>query len=163
MRRLLFLALLLTGGCSLFQPKPPVVTLRFYEEADRALPKSTIRVIDVPGTQQRITVDPYPVVTEKDIMEARLVPVPGGRAVHLSFDLHGANVLSEMSTRMRGRYVVVMFNERPIAAVLLETRITDGKFLLEGDLTEEEEITLVDDLNQIAGKKRDFGDTQLKP
>jgi preprotein translocase subunit SecD len=156
-------ALLVAGGCSVFQSKPPAATLRFNEESDPALPDSRFKMVTVSGTQQRIAIDPNPQLTEKDITEARLVPVPGGRAVQLMFDLHGANTLSEMTTRMRGRYIVVLFNERPIAAVLVDKCITDGKFLLEGDLTEQEERTLVNDLNQIAGKRRDFGDTKLQP
>jgi len=159
---MIVIILVLAGGCALFKPKPPAVALRFHEQVDAALPESRVRVVDVPGTQQQIAVDPFPQLTEKDISEARLVPVPGGQAVLLLFDLHGANTFAEMTTRLRGRYFVVFVNERPIALVLVDKRIADGKFLLEGDLTEAEERKLVDDLNQVAGKKRDFGDTKLQ-
>jgi preprotein translocase subunit SecD len=163
MRRIILLLLLLAGGCALFKPKPPPVTLRFHEQADASLPESRVRVAYVPGTQQQIIVDPFAQLTERDVVEARLVPAPGGAAVLLKFDLHGANLLSEMTIRMRGRYVVVFVDEEPVAAVLVDQRITNGEFLLEADMTEEKERALVNDLNKIAGKKQDFGDTQFKP
>jgi hypothetical protein len=160
---MILLTLLLAGGCALFQPKPPAVTLHFNEESDPALPESRFQNVTVPGTHQQIAIDPNPQLTEKDITEARLISVPGGRAVELHFDAHGAATLVEMTTRMRGRYVVIFFNNRPIAAVLLDKLITDGVFTLEGDLTQDQECDLVDGLNHVASKHRDFGDTQFKP
>jgi hypothetical protein len=155
--------LLLASGCALFKPKPPPVTLRFHEQADAALPDGHVRQVNVPGTDQQIAVDPFPQLNERDIRQARLVPTPGGQAALLFFDLHGANVLSEMTTRLRGRYFVVFVDDRPVAIVLVEKRITDGQFLLEGDLTDAQVRALVDDLNQIAGKRKDFGDTKFAP
>jgi len=155
--------LLLGSGCALFKPKPPPVTLRFHEQADPALPEGHFRMVTVPGTDQQIAIDPFPQLNERDIRDARLVPTPGGTAVLLLFDLHGANTLNEMTTRMRGRHFVVFVDDRPVAVVLVEKRITDGEFLLEGDMTEAEDHTLVDGLNQIAGKRKDFGDTKFAP
>src|SRR6266853_6236604 len=119
--------LLLLSGCALFKAKPPPVTLRIHEQTDAVLPEGHVRTVSVPGTDQQIAIDPFPQLNEKDIREARLVPTPGGKAVLLLFDLHGANTLSEMTTRMRGRYFVVFVNERPVAVVLVEKRITDGE------------------------------------
>ena len=150
-------------SCAIFENRPPPVTLRFHEEVSSALPDMHVRTVTVPHTGLRISVDPFAQLSEKDIYQARLEATPGGQAVRLKFDLHGANKLTEMTTRMRGQYVVVFFNDRPIAALLVEKRITDGELLLEGDLTEEEEHKLVDGINKLAGRWRDYGDTRLKP
>jgi preprotein translocase subunit SecD len=163
MRSVFILTLLLMGGCSVFQSKPPAATLRFNEESDPALPDSRYKLVTVPGTHQRIAIDPNPQLTERDLVGARLIGQPGGSAVQLRFDAHGAATLAEMTTRMRGRYVVIFFNDRPIASVLVDKVINDGVFTLEGDLTEEQEGEMVADLNKVARKKRDFGDTQFKP
>jgi hypothetical protein len=72
-------------------------------------------------------------------------------------------MLSELTTRLRGRYVVVFVNEKPVAAVLIEQRILNGEFLLEGDLTDDEQRTLVDGLNKYAKRWRDYGDTRQAP
>ena len=73
------------------------------------------------------------------------------------------SAISELTTRMRGRYLVVFVNERPVAGVLIDQRITNGEFLLEGDLTDDEERALVAGLNKLAGRSRDFGDTHYTP
>ncbi len=146
-------------GCA-SQPK---VTLRFHEQVSEALPESRVRVVDVPHSDQRVTVDPFAQLTEKDVLEAQLRPTPGGNAVWLRFDLHGANKLNELTTRMRGEYLVVLMNDRPVAAVLVDRRIVTGEFLLEGDMTDDEARELVDGLNHFSGRRRDYGDTRFKP
>ena len=156
-------ALLLLSGCALFKPKPPPVTLRIHEEANESLPEKLVRIVQLPVTDQRVVVDPYPQLTERDLLDARSVSTPGGLAVKLQFDLHGAHTFDEMTTRMRGRYIVVFVDDKPVAAVLVEKRVTNGEFLLETGMTEAETQALVVKLRQITGKKRDFGDTPLAP
>src|SRR5882762_1689878 len=89
----------LLGGCAIFENRPPPVTLRFHEEVSAALPDRHVRTVTVPRTGLRISVDPFAMISERDIYEAKLEPVPGGQAVRLKFDLHGANKLTEMTTR----------------------------------------------------------------
>lgn len=158
----LALATVVLTGCSLFNQVKPV-TLRFHEEVSDALPGEHVRTINVPHTGLRISVDPFPQLSEKDVYEAKLEPTPGGQGVRLNFDMHGANKLTELTTRMRGRYLVVFFNDNPIAALLVTERNEDGTLLLEGDLTEEQEAALVKGLNKEAAHHRDFGDTRYKP
>lgn len=154
----LALSLLLLCGCA-----TPPVALRFHEQVSESLPTQHARVVNISDTHQRLVVDQFPQLSEKDVIEARLEPTPGGQAVLLKFDLHGANKLSELTTRMRGRYLVIFFKDRPVAAWLVEHRILDGQFLLEADLTDEEQKTLVDSLNKAAGRGRDYGDTRYRP
>jgi preprotein translocase subunit SecD len=158
----LVVLLALSCGCAWFRSSP-AVTVRFHEQVSTALPASRVRMVDVPSTRQRIAVDPFPQLTEKDIVEARLETTPGGPAVRLRFDLHGANTLAELTTRMRGQYVVVLVDDRPVAAVLVDQRVTNGEFLLEADFTEAEAEKLVADLNRYAQRSRSIGDTQYLP
>ena len=152
---LALVGLLLVAGCASTSDK---MTLRFH-----ALPESHVREIEVPATGQKLAISPFPTLSEKDVLEARLYPTAGGDAVMLRFDLHGSNLLDELTTRARGQYVVVLMNEKPVATVLLQERITNGQFLLEGDLTDEEAKKLVASLNKLAGRKRDYGDTRHEP
>lgn len=71
----------------------------------------------------------------------------------LRFDPHGMVALDEMTTRTRGQYVVIFLNTKPVAAWLVDKRLTTGQFLLEGDFTDEEARQTVDALNRM-GKKR---------
>ena len=141
----------------------PTTTLRFHEQVNDAMPATRLRMVDVPRTGQQVAVDPFAQITERDVYEAHLEPTPGGQAVRIKFDLHGANKLSELTTRMRGRYIVVFVDDQPVAAVLVKKRITNGEFLLETGMTEAETQALVGKLRRITGKNRDFGDTPLAP
>lgn len=159
---ILFSFLLVTlAGCA--SHRDDKYTLRFHEQISDVLPESRVRMVDVPSSGQRIAVDPFPQMTEKDVMEARIEMTPGGSAVRLRFDLHGAMKLGELTTRMRGQHVVVFVNERPVACVLVDKRIDNGEFLLEGELTDAEQQQLVDDLNELAGRHRDKGDERYAP
>jgi preprotein translocase subunit SecD len=154
----MFWLLLLLCGCA-----APPVALRFHEQVSDTLPEAHMRTVDVPETQLRISIDPFPQLNEKDVAEAVLEATPGGPAIRLKFDAHGANKLNEMTTRMRGRYLVVLYEDKPVAAVLVDKRITNGEFLLETDLSDEEQKKLVENLNRLAGRSRDYGDTHYKP
>lgn len=129
------------------------LTLRFHEQVEGVMPEEHAREIEVPATKQKLTINPFPTLSEKDVLEARLYPTAGGDAVMLRFDAHGAGMLDELTTRDRGRYLVILVNEKPVAVVLVQERITNGQFLVEGDFTDDEAKKLVDSLNKQAGRK----------
>src|SRR5437899_641797 len=93
-------------GCALFS-KREQTTLRFHEQASAALPESRVRTVELPQLGMRVTISPFPTLSENDIKSAELVPTAGGAAVMLHFDMHGESVLDEMTTRLRGQYIVV--------------------------------------------------------
>jgi preprotein translocase subunit SecD len=155
------LLLVLVGlGCS--APKP-TMTLRFHEQVPGNLPESRVRFVTLDRTGERIAVNPYPAIAERDVLSAEIQSGPGGNAVLLKFDSHGANVLNEMTTRMRGQHLVVLMDDKPVAAVLIERIIMNGQFLLFGDMTDAEAVALAAALNEYSGRRRDFGDTRFAP
>lgn len=143
----------LGAGCALFQGPPPV-TLRFHEQVDPQLPRTYARVIEFPRAQLRLTVAASPALTENDVQAASLVETAGGPAVLLLFDRHGAMKLEELTTRSRGRHVVILLDSRPIAAVLLEQRLTTGQFLLDADFTDAQARDLVAALDALAKNRQ---------
>ena len=147
-------------GCA---SKPPVQTLRFHEQVTGNLPVNYARQVTVPITRQQLVINPEPTLTERDVRAAKLTPTPGGDAILLKFDAHGANVLTEMTTRLRGQSVVVLVNERPIATLLVERVNTTGELLLTGDLTDEQTKLLVDSLNKVTKRPADAGDSKPEP
>ena len=156
---LIFLGVWVAGCAS----GPPPQTLRFHEQVIGALPARYARPVTVPSTGQRLVINPEPTLTERDVWQAKLEPTTGGDAVLLKFNAHGANVLAEMTTRLRGQSMVVFVNDRPIAAVLIERANPTGQLLLTGDLTDMQTKLLVDSLNKTAKHPRDVGDPKLEP
>jgi preprotein translocase subunit SecD len=148
------LAVTLLVGCATFRKKREETTVRIYEQADSALPAETQQTVEIPGAGLKLTISPFPTLTERDVQSAELYDTAGGKAIFLRFDPHGAIVLDEMTTRTRGQYVAILVNNRPVGAWLVNQRILDGQFLVEGDFTDEEARKIVDGLNKLSKKNR---------
>ena len=147
----------LCAGCGALQSfqKPKIdTTVRFYEQSDSALPAENLQTAVIPGTGLKLAISPFPTLTEKDIQSAELYNTAGGKAIFVRFDPHGEIVLDEMTTRTRGQYVVVMVDDHPVSAWLVDQRIINGQFLIEGQFTDEEAKKIVDDLNKLAKQNK---------
>jgi preprotein translocase subunit SecD len=139
-------------GCALFHKKSEATTIRLYEQTDSALPAENQRTIEIPRTDLKLTINPFPTLTEQNVQSAELYNTAGGKAIFLRFDAHGTVLLDEMTTRIRGQYLAVLVNNRPVSAWLVNQRILNGQFLVEGDLTDEEASKIVDELNKLSKK-----------
>ncbi len=143
-------------GCSMIaafhntQPAKTDTTLGIYEEAGSGLPAENVQSVIIPSTGLRLTISPFPVLSERDVQSAELYNTAGGKAIFLRFDSHGEFALDELTTRSRDRYLVVMINHHPVSAWLVNQRIINGQFLVEGDFTDEEAKKIVDDLNKLS-------------
>jgi len=142
-------------GCALFHKKKDEdPTIRIYEQTDSALPAQNQRTIVIPRTDLTLTINPFPTLSEKDIQSAEVYNTAGGKAIFLRFDPHGTVLLDEMTTRMRGQYVAVLVNNRAVSAWLVNQRILNGQFLVEGDLTDDEATNIVSKLNEAIKKNK---------
>ena len=141
-------------GCALFHKKPKAAetTVYLYEQADSALPAENHQTVEIPRADLKLTINPFPTLTERDVQSAELYDTAGGKAIFLRFDAHGTVLLDEMTTRIRGQYVAVLINNRPVSAWLDDQRIVNGQFLIEGDFTDEDARKVVDDLNKLSKK-----------
>ena len=152
----LALATAFFAGCALFQHKSEEeTTVRLYEQADAALPAENRQTVEIPRVGLKVTISPFPTLTEKDVQSASLYDTAGGKAIFLRFDPHGTILLDEMTTRLRGQYLAVLINDHPVSAWLVNQRITNGQFLIEGEFTDEEAKKVVDDLNKLSKKNAD--------
>ena len=124
------------------------VSLRIHEEANSSLPSETFQTVEIPHTNVKLTVSPFPALTEQDVQSAELYDTAGGKAIFLRFDPHGTIVLDEMTTRDRSQYLVIFLNRRPVGSWLVDQRIINGQFLVEGDFTDEEAKKAVEALNK---------------
>lgn len=150
--KIFLLASLLAAGCASFGDKE-ATTVRFHEQISSSLPSKLYRDITIPPLGLTIQVDRFPVLTERDIAEAQLLPTPGGSAILLRLEPHGTMALNELTTRSRGRYLVVFLDGRPVAAWFMDRRIENGEFVLEGDFTDEEAKKAVESLNRQSKKR----------
>jgi preprotein translocase subunit SecD len=151
------LAVALLAGCGALRGlqggfQKPIVdtTVRIYEQADSALPAENIQTVVLPRAGLKLTISPFPTITENDVQSAEVYSTAGGKAIFLRLDPHGVILLDEMTTRTKGQYVVVMVNNHPVSAWFVDQRIINGQFLIEGEFADEEAQKIVDDLNKLA-------------
>ena len=145
---------LLLAGCALFRKKEPEAMLRVFGQATTSLSVDDMRVIAVPKTGLKIPINPFAAFTENDVDKAEIKQTPGGATILLHLDASGLIQLDELTTRSRGRYIVTFLNDRPVAAWLVDKRITNGQFVVEGDFTDEDARKAVDSLNQQSKKRQ---------
>jgi len=139
-------------GCAIFPKASEEANLRIYEESSSSLPAETFQTVEIPHTNVKLTISPFPTLTERDVQSAELYDTTGGKAIFLRFDPHGTIVLDEMTTRDRGQYLVIFLNNRPIGSWFVDQRILNGQFLVEGDFTDEEAKKAVEALNKLSEK-----------
>ncbi len=143
-------------GCSMIasMSKKPAdeVSLRIHEGSNSSLPAESYQTVEIPHTNVKLSVNPFPSLTEQDVQSAELYDTAGGKAIYLRFDPHGTILLDELTTRERGQYVVIFLNRRPVGSWLVDHRIVDGQFLVEGDFTDEEAKKAVENLNKLSKK-----------
>ena len=148
----LLVCCLLASGCSMFGEKEQT-TLRFYEQVSSSLPNKLYREVAVPKTGLTVQVDRFPVLTERDVASAEIYQTAGGPSILLRLEIHGNIMLDEVTTRNRGRYLVVFLDGCPVAAWFIEKRLNTGSFILEGDFTGEEAKKAVESLNRQSKKR----------
>jgi len=146
------LAAVCFAGCAVFRKPSGDANLRIYEESSSSLPAETFQTVKIPHTDVKLSVSPFPTLTERDVQSAELYETAGGKAIFLRFDPHGTIVLDEMTTRDRGQYVVIFLNNRPVGTWFVDQRILNGQFLVDGDFTDQEAEKTVEALNKLSKK-----------
>jgi hypothetical protein len=125
-------------------------TFRLYEEVNPQGEISRVQTIDLPFLARKVTISPYAVLNERDLMAVRLVQTTEGLALYLKFDPHGTVVLDEVTTRIRGSMLVAFADDRPIAAWVVEKRSSQGELLVKPELPDEEIMVLAEGLRRAA-------------
>lgn len=162
-------ALLLVCGCSTFHKKKKdeplgIVRVHVESESNAVGPNKTI---NVPRSQPvEITILTDPVLTEEDVVSARLLDAPGGYAIQIRFEESAAWRLEQYTAINPGKHLAIFaqWSEKPedgrwLAAPLISRRIGGGVLTFTADATHEEAEKWVAGLNLMA-KKNNNG--QLK-
>src|SRR5689334_16013969 len=122
-------------GCAWLKPPDTHSTLAIYEEVAPNLPASRVRTVEVPSVGLTLTISPFPTITDRDVDNAVVQPSDGSVAILLHFDDNGIFILDQVTTADRDQRLVIFLNNRPVGVWLVNRRITDGYFLVEGDFS----------------------------
>jgi preprotein translocase subunit SecD len=147
----------LACGCQTDKKKTQTAALRVHIETSPdptgdSLPISVIRSDPV-----LITIKRTPILTEANLLEAKVIDAQGGFALQLRFDESGTWVVEQYSAANPGLHFVIWgqwsdkaVDSRWLAAPLITRRIAGGTLAFTPDCSREEADQLVLGLNEAA-------------
>jgi hypothetical protein len=159
----LLTGLVLGGGCKstpkTTEEKKDVSAIRLHMESV-AGPGTMTQTVSVIRTDPvSVTILSAPVLTESDVVAARVLDTTAGFAVELKFSTTGTLLLEEYTASNPGKHFVIFGqwgdkgkDGRWLAAPLITHRITDGILSFTPDMNRDDAYRLVLGLNNV-GKK----------
>ena len=153
------MALACCGGCQTDKKKQKIAALRVHLQASPSEAGATKTVSVLRSTPVSVTISQDPVLSEANVLAARVIDTPGGFAVEIQFDESATLMLEQYSAANPGRHFVIfgqwgdkLVNGRWLAAPLITRRISNGVLAFTPDITRDEADQLVLGLNNVAAK-----------
>ena len=155
-------ALPLLGGCASMGHKDEVlsaVRIHMAVPADTAGSQNTMEqtVSVLRADPVLITIDKQPILTEENLVAAKLIDTPDAPAIELRFDENGTWILEQYSAGNPGGHFVIFGqwgkdgkNARWLAAPLITQRINNGILSFTPDMSHDEATNFVLGLQNVA-------------
>lgn len=140
----------LVAGCQTSKPKPPAASLRVCIESSPDPTGSTVNITLLRANPVLVTIKRDPILTEMNLVSAKVIEAQGGFALEFKFDENGTWLLEQYSAANPGLHFAVfgqwgdtMADSRWLAAPLISRRISDGVLTFTPDCSREEADKLV--------------------
>ena len=119
---------------SLCEGTPRHCTLRAHTEANANGGSVFTAQIFVAG--KTVTVEKIPAISENDVVAFQVYPAADGtHGVLLQLNEHGRLALDSLSIERRGSSLFIFVNGRPMTALQIDRRVSDGKIYIASGLT----------------------------
>jgi len=155
------MAAALICGCQTDKKKDQISVLRVHLQASRNTAGATVPVTLLRSNPVSVTIAHDAILTEANIVAARVIETPGGFAIEIQFDETGSLMLEQFSSANPGLHFVIFgqwgekaADGRWLAAPLITHRISTGQLSFTPDITREQSDRLVLGLNNIAKKAK---------
>jgi hypothetical protein len=156
----LITALSLSCGCESDKDKNAnAAALRVHIEVRPDKTGSTQTISVLRSEPVVVTIAKEFVLTEANVVGAKIIEVPGGFAIQIQFDENGSWVLEQCSATNPGRHFVIfgqwsdkLADGRWLAAPLITHRLANGLLSFTPDMSREEAEQLVAGLTTVARK-----------
>ena len=147
-------------GCHTTDKKAKEVSaLRVHLQANPNEVGASDTVSVLRGDPLSVTVMHEPILTEANVLAARVIDTPGGFAVEIQFDESATLMLEQYTAANPGRHLVIfgqwgdkVADGRWLAAPLITHRISNGKLAFTPDISRTESDRFVLGLNNVAAK-----------
>lgn len=149
--------LALLCGCQTDKPEKPVATLRVHIETSPDMLGTSQTVSVLRANPVLVTIAQRPILTEANIIAAKIIDDPGGYAVEVRFDENGTWILEQYTAANPGRHLVIfgqwgdkLADGRWLAAPLITHRVGNGVLAFTPDMSRPEAEQLVLGLTHVA-------------
>ena len=162
---LLLAAGLAVTGCETTQPNKPakkeknLATLRMHLENRAQLANSGEKITVLRSEPVMVTVNTDPILTENNVVSAKLLESPVGYAIEVKFDTSGTMIYEEYTSANPGRHFAIFSqwsdlakDSRWLAAPLISRRNSTGVMAFTPDASLAETKLIVAGLNNNAKK-----------
>jgi len=128
------------GGCSTadISDKTKYASVRIFLQTTPRLPPEQRTELVIPNPPMTLTVARFAELTEHDMLKAEAVKIGTSKLLVLQFDPHGQILVQNFTTERRGECYVLVINNVPVAAPAIRQTISDGRLVVEMDMTDEE-------------------------
>jgi len=154
-------ALTLLCGCQTHREKGPLAALRVHIQVNPDAFGISQTVSVLRSDPVLVTIAHDPILTEADVVAAKIIDATGGFAIEIKFDEKGAWLLEQNSAANPGGHFAIfgqwgdkLANGRWLAAPLITQRIANGVLAFTPDASREEADKLVLGLNHVAAHTR---------
>ena len=152
----------LAGGCQTGKPEKAVAALRVHIEVSPDPAGTSKNISMLRSDPVFITIKREPILTEANIVLAKVIDNLGDFALEIKFDENGTWLLEQYSAANPGGHFVIwgQWSEKPVdsrwlAAPIITHRISNGVLSFNVDMSSREEADqLVLGLNNVAKKIR---------
>jgi len=158
-------ALALLCGCLTEKPKKPVAALRIHIEASPDTLGTSQTVSVLRADPVLVTITQQPILTEANLIAARIIDAPGGCDIEVRFDETGSWILEQCTAANPGRHLVIfgqwgekLADGRWLAAPIITHRTGNGVLAFTPDMSRSEAEQFVLGLTHVA----EFNQKQLK-
>jgi hypothetical protein len=158
---LLPVLLALPSGCATDKKDEKIAVLRVHIENTANTPGNGQVISVLRSKPVLVPISPEPVLTEANIIEAKVLDTPGGFAVEIKFDETGTWMLEQYSSANPGKHFAIfgqwgekLVNTRWLAAPIITHRMATGLLAFTPDANRDEVNQLVLGLNNNAVKNR---------
>ena len=156
----LIAVLALVAGCATGKKEDKqLAALRLHVESDGNAPDTSKEISVLRSQPMLVTIANEPVLTEANIIAAKLLETPGGFAVEVKFDETGGLILEQYSSAYQAKHFVIfaqwgekLKEGRWLAVPLISRRINNATLVFSPDASREEASQLVNGLNRVAKK-----------
>jgi hypothetical protein len=152
-------AMALICGCQTDKSHEKVGALRVHIETNPGPEGASQNVSVLRSDPVAVTISPEPILTEANMIAAKIIESRGGFAIEVQFDEISASSLEQYTAANPGRHLVIFghWGKKPtdgrwLAAPLITHRIADGKLSFTPDASRDEAGELVLGLNNVVKK-----------